>query len=221
MDTRLSTLLDWVRETFKPATGLLVPVSGGSDSALLWWLVCQVYPEKALAVYVGNDLRCKSWFESLGTVRCISHPAGIGDSEAVRWALFISICSKERRWLIGSRTRTEEVFGTFSLASRIAPYLPLAGVWKTEVMQLGQKVGIPVEILSSSRKADPDCGRPQEQSEIPLELIDVFLRESEKQQGVGDFSALSEQQVQYLKRVRESNQWKRHLPVSGPELLST
>src|SRR5207249_7692364 len=35
-----------------------------------------------------------------------------------------SMCLTENRWLVGARTRTEEVFGTYSLASRLATYLP-------------------------------------------------------------------------------------------------
>jgi NH3-dependent NAD+ synthetase len=220
MDARLSVLLNWIRTTFQPARGLLVPVSGGSDSALLWWLVCQVFREKALAVYVGTDLRCKQWFEQQGALRCIEPAAGFENGEAARWAQFISISLNERRWLLGSRTRTEQVFGSFSQASQIAPYLPLAGVWKTDVMELGKLVGIPEEILDSSRKADPDCGRPQELAEIPLELIDVFLRESEKPEGSRDMSRLTAEQISYLQRVQDGNLWKRCLPVLGPAASS-
>lgn len=216
MDNRLQTLIDWVKVSTSRARGLLVPVSGGSDSALIFWLLNQACPEKTLGVFVGKDLRCREWFEKTGTVRQLREYHGKEDKEARRWATFISISIAEDRWLTGSRNRSEAVMGNFSLASRVATFLPLANVWKSDVMELCALAGIPTEVTDSSRRADPDCGRPKEMSEIPLELIDVFLKVQEGALESERISSLSPAQVEYLMGIYQYNQFRRHLPVTGP-----
>ncbi len=240
MDERLSKLIDWMRASAAPANGLLVPLSGGSDSALIFWLLNQAFPQspvgdaaangisaesarnKIIGVHVGDNLRCRDWFESVGTVRLVSKPtlsAG-QDAEVMRWATVQSLCVSERLWLVGSRTRTEEVLGTFSYASCVATYLPLASILKSDVMELCALAGVPEEILASSRRADPDCGRPQAMAEIPLEQIDVFLRVKLQELPATALEALGEATVNYLDGVYTRNQFKRVLPKRGPALTS-
>jgi NH3-dependent NAD+ synthetase len=224
MDTRLTKLIDWMRTSAAPANGLLVPLSGGSDSALIFWLLNQAFPatpsanNKIIGVHVGDNLRCREWFESVGTVRMVAKPtlsAG-QDAEVMRWATVQSLCVNERRWLVGSRTRTEEALGTFSYASCVATYLPLASILKSDVMELCALAGVPEEILASSRRADPDCGRPQAMAEIPLEQIDIFLRVKLQELPSSALEALGEATVKYLDGVCKRNQFKRVLPKRGP-----
>jgi NH3-dependent NAD+ synthetase len=118
--------------------------------------------------------------------------------------------------LVGSRNRSEEVFGTYSVASRVVGCLPLAGLWKSEVMDLCHQVGVPPEVIASSRRADPNCGRPQELAEIGLELIDLYLRVQEKELPDAALAALTARQLQYLEHVRTQNRFKRGLPGRPP-----
>jgi len=226
IDARLVKLIDWMRKSAAPANGLLVPLSGGSDSALIFWLLNQAFPatpsanNKIIGVHVGDNLRCREWFETVGTVRMVAKPtlsAG-QDAEVMRWATVQSLCVKERLWLVGSRTRTEEALGTFSYASCVATYLPLASILKSDVMELCALAGVPEEILASSRRADPDCGRPQAMAEIPLEQIDIFLRVKLQELPSNALEALGEAAVKYLDGVYKRNQFKRVLPKRGPEV---
>lgn len=218
MNPKLAKLIAWIEETAKPARGLLIPISGGSDSALVFWLLNQAWSEKTVGVYAGTDLRCRQWFESTGTVRLVTDIPKGDDKEAMRWATFLSIMRREGHWLVGARNRTEDLLGTYSLASRVATYLPLAGVWKTEVMELCADIGVPSEIIDSSRQADPDCGRPVEMAEIELALIDTFLRVREGELNEEALAALVPAQVEYLDHVLSVNRFKRFLPVTGPTL---
>lgn len=218
MDKRLKTLIAWLRKSTRRAHGVLVPVSGGSDSALIFWLFNQACPEKTLGVFSGTNLRSREWFESVGTIRRIPAPRGKEDKEARRWATFASIAIDEQRWLVGSRNRSEMVMGNFSLSSRIATFLPLAGVWKSDVMELCALAGVPKAVTDSSRRADPDCGRPKELAEIPLELIDVFLKVKTGAAPKKTLRALTAAQVKYLNGVFNVNQFRRHLPVVGPQI---
>jgi len=216
MDSRIQSWIDWVKTSASPAGGLLVPVSGGSDSALCFWVCRQAFPDKTVAVYFGDNLRCRDWFERLGEVRTLPEPAATDNREVQRWARSLALALAEKRWLVGTRNRTEDVLGTYSLASRLVTYLPLAGLWKSDVMELCKIIGVPEEVTSSSRKADPDCGRPAELAEIPLELIDTFLKVRVGAMAAEAISALSEQQVRYLDGLYTANRFKHNLPTKSP-----
>lgn len=210
---RLNDLISFVAHSTARAKGLLIPISGGSDSALAFWLLNQACGQKCLGIFCGRDLRCKEWFKNTGSIRLVEQPTFLSDRETARWALFHDLSLCENRWLVGTRNRSEDVFGTFSLASRIATFLPIVGVWKSDVMQLCKHVGIPDEITESSRRADPDCGRPAELAEIPLERIDIFLKAKLKMRSM---RGLTRAEIAYLEHVFEANNFRHGLPVKGP-----
>jgi NH3-dependent NAD+ synthetase len=214
----LTELRNWVKPTAAQANGLLVPISGGSDSALTFHILNAVYPDKTLGVFVGNDLRAREWFESEGKIRFLPALASRQHAEVERNAIFQKLALDENRWLVGTRNRTENVFGTFSLASRVATYLPIVGVWKSDVMRLCSLIGVPEEVTVSSRRADPDCGRPAELAEISLELIDVFLKVRIGHLGEDALCALTPAQVEYLDKAYKANQFRTGLPTEGPQL---
>jgi NH3-dependent NAD+ synthetase len=217
-DARIGVLIDWIRSTsgWNDGRGALIPVSGGSDSALCFWLCVQALPpRRAIAVYAGQDLRCGAWFQALGTVHVVPPPAG-DDVEMQRWMLMLARARAERCWLVGSRNRTEDVLGTYSLASRLATYLPLAGLWKSEVMALAALVGVPAEILQSSQRADPLCGRPQELADIPFHAVDRFLQVRIGERPAADLDGLTEAQGEYLEGIYRRFRFKAALPLRGP-----
>jgi NH3-dependent NAD+ synthetase len=218
MHMDLHSLIGWLRQAAAASHGLLVPVSGGSDSALCFWLCTEAFPERTLGVHAGAELRCRSWFEARGRVDTIPPPEGRTgrEREVHRWATMLDLGLTQLRWLVGSRNRTEEVFGTYSLASRLATLLPLAGVWKSEVMRLCQHAGVPAEIATSSRRADPECGRSAEMSEVPLELIDLFLQVKTGELTIDSLSTFTPGQLDYLEGIYQYNQFKKALPLRGP-----
>ena len=94
----------------------------------------------------------------------------------------------------------------------------MAKVWKSEVMELCELVGVPSEITASSRRADPDCGRPSELAEIPLEMIDTYLRVQEGELPKEKLAPMSEAQRNYLPHMVTENYFKRFLPTTGPSV---
>ena len=154
MDAKLQHLIDGIRETAAPARGLLVPVSGGTDSALTYWLCAQAFPEKVMGVHVGTELPHAAWFRIFGRVERL--PDVAGEDDIARWARFLRLAIAGDRWLVGSRNRTEHELGQFSLASRVASYLPISGVWKTEVLALCRAIGAPEAMIARSLEPDPD-----------------------------------------------------------------
>ncbi len=216
MHADLDALVRWIRETAAPAAALLVPVSGGSDSALCFWLCAKAFPEKTVAVHAGGGLRARDWFERTGSVEFTETPGGHDEREEMRWARFMATALARRAWLVGSRNRTEDALGTYSLSSRVATYLPLVGVWKSDVQRLCAEAGVPREIIASSRRADPDCGRPAELAEIPFEGIEAFLR-ARGLGGPATPAGLQPAQVAYLDAILARNAFKGSLPIRGPE----
>ena len=222
MNRTLKALANDIARKTKLAKGLIIPVSGGSDSALCFWLLNQVYPEKTLGVYAGSreNLRCADWFHSNGTIQYVAHPLCENKQEAeiFRWAEFLKIAVIENRWLVGARNKTESVFGTYSHASCVATYLPLARVWKTTVMELCAACGVPQEIIASSSKADPACGRPLELAEIPIEVIDGYLMEKIGGKLLPSVRLPDETQRLYLDGIYDYNRFKAKLPQLGARI---
>lgn len=210
----IENLSEWINQNTPQDNGFLVPISGGSDSALCFWLCNNIMKERTLAVYIGTDLRQKEWFESLGSIHYGSADVTSDNPEIDRWAYFLRVALKERRILTGSRSLTEHTLGTYSTASRVASFLPLAGLWKHEIMDLCKYVGVPDEIIQSSLRADPACGRPEKMAAIPFKTVDDFLRvKIEAAENLPDFTPGQEE---YLEDVYRSNLYKKHLPLMGP-----
>jgi len=215
MDERIQRLIDSIRETAAPARGLLVPVSGGTDSALTYWLCAQAFPEKTLAVHIGTELPHAAWFRIHGRVERL--PEVVGEDDIARWARFLRLSIAGDRWLVGSRNRTEHELGQFSLASRLASYLPISGVWKSDVLALCRAIGAPEAMIARSLEPDPDCGRPAELSAIPYASVEAFLREKtgEAQAGSAPLEAAARA---YLEETYRSDRFKPRLPTMGMKL---
>lgn len=222
MQSKVDELIHWIRSTtdFASGRGTLVPVSGGSDSALCLWLCATALPkERVSAVFIGKELRCREWFERQASVRVfpeLGNNENTKHVESQRWAFMLSQSLEFRGWLVGTRNRTEEVLGTYSLASRLATYLPLFGLWKSEVMDLAEAVGVPTKIIESSQRADPSCGRPKEMADIPFRSVDLFLKVRQGEQPESSLQEFSKETLDYLQSVYDRNRFKIHLPICGP-----
>lgn len=214
MDKKIKKLTQWIEENTPENLDVLIPVSGGTDSALCFYLYTRVFPQKTLGMFIGAELRCKEWFDFIGTVRSMRAPVMKND-EVARWALLLDTAIAENRILIGCRNKTEQILGTYSNASRAAFHLPLCNTWKSEVLELCEHIGVPKEIIESSKQADPVCGRSPELAKIPFEAVDAFAKEKN---GEGETSALNASQRAYLEELYQYNLFKSALPQAGPSL---
>lgn len=217
MEEKVTALKEWISNNTPSRFGVLIPVSGGSDSALCFWLYNQLFPERVVGVYFGSTLRSRSWFEKTGVVRFAELPEGIRDPEIARFAMLLDTALHEHRLLIGTRNKTETILGSYSRASRLASHLPLAGVWKSDVLDLCSYAGVPEEIILSSREADPVCGRPEELAKIPFAAVDDFLKAKLGEIPHGDDELLSDQHT-YLENLYTRNSFKGEYPTAGPTL---
>lgn len=74
----------------------------------------------------------------------------------------LSVSLAENRVLVGSRNKTEHALGTFSNASRVASLFRWLVFGKVTSWSYALYVGIPDSIIASSKRADPECGRPNQ-----------------------------------------------------------
>lgn len=217
---KINKLLGWIYRNIPADLKILVPVSGGSDSALCFWLCSNALLNRTQGVFIGKPehLHAEEWFRKTGPL-CIESPL-IPDldptqSEILRWAHFQIIAQFSKRVLIGSQNRTENTLGTYSLASRVATHLPIAGLWKSEVLEMCEYIGMPKEIIESSSLPDPSCGRTPELAAIPINLVDSFCK-----MRVGDipgrYDILTAAQERYLSEICTRNLFKKSLPNLGP-----
>src|SRR3990167_1566892 len=135
MSAKLAKLLAALKTATAFAPMLYVPVSGGSDSALTFWLLNQAAPGRVVGIHCRHEalptveeqeLRCLDWFEKVGKVDgLLTECEEWKIREEIMWAKFLAASLGKMRhswptpgWLVGCRNRTEDVLGTYSLASR-------------------------------------------------------------------------------------------------------
>src|SRR4051812_41585125 len=121
MDPRLVRLVEWLREAAAPAKRLLVPVSGGTGSSLCFWLCNQAYREKTVGVFFGDErnLLGREWLKTHGRIEPhAAHQGTPQEKEIRRWAALLEMSAAHGGWLVGSRNRSEDALGTYSVASR-------------------------------------------------------------------------------------------------------
>src|SRR4051794_29704580 len=119
MYTLLDRLVGGLHAGAVPATRLLVPVSGGSGHAPCFWICTRAWPDKTLGVFFGERLRGRAWLEAHGLVETLPTPEGDHrEQEVRRWTTLLEMSATRGGWLVGSRNRTEDALGTYSMASR-------------------------------------------------------------------------------------------------------
>ena len=71
-----------------------------------------------------------------------------------------------------------------------------------ESVAVVEAVGVPSDVIASSRHADPECGRPAEMAAVGLEKVDWYAQCHWSGQLWRLKDRLSAEEVQYLDEVR-------------------
>lgn len=74
----------------------------------------------------------------------------------------------------GTRNLTEAVLGTYTLISRNPSLQPIEHLYKTQILQICDALGVPQIALDKSREVDCDCGRFDVQAHH-LDALDHFI----------------------------------------------
>lgn len=81
---------------------------------------------------------------------------------------------EEQYWVVGTRNLTEDVLLNYSNASKAVSLQPLIHLWKSEILQLSEHLGIPKIAITKSCETDCICGRMRLPAEHILE-VDALL----------------------------------------------
>ncbi len=65
----------------------------------------------------------------------------------------------EQYWVVGTRNRTEERLANYSNASTVVSVQPLIHLWKSEILELSNHLGVPQVAVTKSCETDCICGR--------------------------------------------------------------
>lgn len=124
--------------------------------------------------------------------RCPHAPITVDTSidwryDGLRWGAMadMSVVSNDHRgrimrdpedqyWVCGTRNRSEHSLFSYSNASMLASLQPLIQLWKSEVLQLSQHLGVPDLAVAKSCETDCICGRERLPASHPKEL-DLLL----------------------------------------------
>ncbi len=106
--------------------------------------------------------------------------------DGLRWGAMadMSVVSNDHRrairlpedqyWVVGTRNRSENTLLTYSNASMLASLQPLIHLWKSEILQISEYLGVPKLAISKSCETDCICGRERLPASHPQEL-DLLL----------------------------------------------
>jgi len=232
--TLSAQIVDWLRQKVKAAgaTGCVLGLSGGVDSAVVSLLCQQVFPEDTLVVllpchsleadmdgarqfaehfklkYIGVDLG--KTFDAL--YQALAGEPYKGGTELpvcnlkprLRMAALYYYAQKLNYLVIGTGNRSELEMGYFTkYGDGGVDLLPLGGLLKSEVRELAKELGVPREIIDKAPSAGLWAGQTDEgEMGITYAELDKILA------GQGG----DKQQAKLVKERRQASEHKRRLP---------
>ncbi len=210
---KLSTIYESAKSQNTSDHIFYIPISGGTDSALTFYIYTQLFPTRTIGVHFGEELPFENWFSDQGKIikelRWDTY-----DKEIARWAKLLEMSIRDNAIIVGTRNKTEHELGTFSHASRISYQLPIVSLYKSEVLEICEFVGCPKEMIDGSRAPDPNCGRYEDYTKIGLEKIDQYLNLLLQNKTIENAENEGEQKdFEFVKRLYEKNMYKKNLPL--------
>lgn len=142
--------------------------------------------------------------------------------EVRRWAKlqdFAINCSPNNRfWIVGTMNKTERLLRRYSNTSKVAVLQIIPNLYKSDVLELCEYIGVPENLRRTSQMLDCECGRTGFEASN-IKPIDITLGVIT---GELPYSALIENKVSrevisYVRNHIESNEFRVLTPYSTPK----
>jgi dephospho-CoA kinase len=146
--------------------------------------------------------------------------------EVRRWAKLQDFANntnpKDRYWIAGTLNKTERLLRRYSNSSKVAVLQIIPNLYKSEVLELCEYIGVPENLRRTSMMLDCECGRTGfEASNIkPMDLTLAVIT------GELPYSCLAENKVpseviEYVRRHIENNEFRILTPYATPKPVFT
>lgn len=185
------------------------------------WLKKQ-FPEAQIVVNTSIDWRCDGlrWGYLMDASVVVSGwTAGQLSHHPARRMLL----PKEQYWLLGTRNHTEDVLLSYSNASTMASLQPLIHLWKSEILQISEYLGVPKIAIDKSCETDCICGRLALSANHIAEVDALLLARKEKSTITELLipTELKKRLISFIDAQIIKNAFKKHIPyVPNPQVLA-
>src|SRR5271166_5969058 len=135
----------------------------------------------------------------------------------------IMLLPEDQYWVVGTRNLTEDTLLNYSNASTAVSLQPLIHLWKSEILQISEYLGVPKVALAKSCETDCICGRLRLPAQhIPeVDALLMVLRGELPEKYVSD-KIPNELRWQLTKFIRDQigkSQFKKNIPYSPDPLV--
>jgi NH3-dependent NAD+ synthetase len=139
----------------------------------------------------------------------VEKPRG-GNIDQFRWADLHYRAAENRYWVASTVNATEKALGTYSILNKSASIMPIASIYKSEVLDLCMEYMVPHEVVRRSQIPDCICGRDEFAAEN-IDLIDCVLRNKI----LGDFSGDDiRKAMDYIRQKKAEGGFKDRTPYT-------
>lgn len=120
-----------------------------------------------------------------------------------------SLEADETYWIAGAMNATENALGKYTILANAVSIQPVRSLWKSEILEISTKIGVPERIIENSRIPDCPCGRDELAAEN-IELIDDILRN--RYDPTQHDPVLLKKLLEYIAINREANGFRERIP---------
>jgi len=126
---------------------------------------------------------------------------------------------EDQYWVVGTRNRTEDVLLNYSNASMAASLQPIIHLWKSEILQLSEYLGIPQKAIAKSCETDCICGRLSLPARHIPEVDRLLAKRCGEIEEANVNSVISQPLIKFISEQINKAQFKKNIPYTPDQLL--
>ena len=146
--------------------------------------------------------------------------------DGLRWGYLmdLSVVSNDKRrmmrmpedqyWVVGTRNRTEDMLHNYSNTSLAASCQPIIHLWKSEVLEISEYLGVPKIALDKSCETDCICGR-MALAANHIKEVDMLLQD----RNANVESELRSHLLKFIGAQIGKNSFKKNIPYTPDSLV--